>query len=82
MMCVYMYVCMYIYVLYKYVYLYIYTLIIYIYIYIYIWVYIYIYVCNIYMSICMSINGYKLNISVYISSDNCVSNKNQSKKSF
>ena len=30
----------------------------------------------------MSINGYKLNISVYISSDNCVSNKNQSKKSF
>ena len=42
----------------------------------------YIYICNIYMSICMSINGYKLNISVYISSDNCVSNKNQSKKSF
>ena len=47
-----------------------------------IYIYIYIYICNIYMSICMSINGYKLNISVYISSDNCVSNKNQSKKSF
>ena len=42
----------------------------------------YIYICNIYMSICMSINGHKLYISVYISSDNCVSNKNQSKKSF
>ena len=75
MMCVYMYVCMYIYVLYKYVYLYEY-------IYIYIYIYTHIYICNIYMSICMSINGYKLNISVYISSDNCVSNKNQSKKSF
>ena len=42
----------------------------------------YIYICNIYMSICMSINGHKLYISVYISSYNCVSNKNQSKKSF
>ena len=66
-----------------YIYIYIHSYIyIYIYIYIYVYEYIYIYICNIYMSICMSINGYKLNISVYISSDNCVSNKNQSTKSF